>query len=52
MLVFNDISPSRKIRIIGFFIENLKIDGKKIDNTFVIAFLQTAFDWFDIKMTV
>jgi hypothetical protein len=31
MLVFNGIRASRKIRI-GFSLENLKIDGKKIDN--------------------
>jgi non-specific serine/threonine protein kinase len=49
-----DISPSRKIRIIGFSLENLKIDGKKIDNSEVtIAFSNSIQnDWFDIKMTV
>ena len=43
-----------KLESIGFSLDNLKIDGKKIDNSKVtIAFSNSIQnDWFDIKMTV
>ncbi|TWI02221.1 non-specific serine/threonine protein kinase [Flavobacterium tiangeerense] len=43
-----------KLESLGFSLENLKIDGKNIDNNAVtITFSNTIQnDWFDIKMTV
>ena len=48
------IENKEKLESLGFSLENLKIDGKKIDsNTVTIAFSNTIQnDWFDIKMTV
>lgn len=48
------IENKEKLASLGFSLENLKIDGKKIDsNTVTIAFSNTIQnDWFDIKMTV
>ncbi len=47
------IRKSSEIRIIGFSIQNLKIDGKNIDNKVEIKFSNDIKnDWFDIKMTV
>lgn len=48
------IENKEKLEFLGFSLENLKIDGKKIDSsTATIAFSNTIQnDWFDIKMTV
>lgn len=48
------IENKEKLESLGFSLENLKIDGKKIDSsTATIAFSNTIQnDWFDIKMTV
>lgn len=48
------IENKEKLTSLGFSLENLKIDGKKIDsNAVTIAFSNTIQnDWFDIKMIV
>jgi non-specific serine/threonine protein kinase len=46
------IRKSRKIRIIRFSLENLKIDGRNIDTVTITFSNSIQNDWFDIKMTV